>query len=129
MKYSPAPVPQQDEEIKRYLYGEVRKLREVLDLVDSSASFVRTESVGSSFAMSEGSSVVLADTTDGDVTLTLPQPSQGRRVTVKKVDAANTLTISPYGTETIDAATSHVITALNVSVTLVADEDTNWFIV
>ena len=129
MKYSPAPVPQEDQEIKRYLYGEVRKIREVLDLVDSSAEFRRTESVGSSFAMGDWSNVVLANTADGDVTVTLPQPSHNRTVTVKKTDAANTLTISPFNDETIEGATSYVITALNVSVSFVADESADWFII
>lgn len=129
MKYSPQPAPQDPEDLARYIYSEVRKIQQVLELVDSSAQYVRVESVSHDFAMAEWSNVVFVDSSATATTITLPQPYEGRRVTVKKVVAANTVTLVPNGSETIDGATSHVLSALNVSVSLVSDDTPNWKIV
>jgi hypothetical protein len=72
----------------------------------------------------------LVTTTAGDVTLTLPPASlhAGRRITVKKLVAANTLTIDPNGAETVDGAATLTLTAQWATRTLYCN-GTSWFVV
>ena len=62
------------------------------------------------------------------MTVTLPTPSAGARVRVKKIDAStNTVTVSPSGTETIDGASSHTISQQYETYEYVSD-GTNWYV-
>jgi len=71
---------------------------------------------------------VLVDASGGAVTITLPSPSSGGKVGVKKTDSStNTVTISPSGSETIDGASSLTIDTQYQSYTLISD-GTNWYI-
>jgi hypothetical protein len=68
-----------------------------------------------------------------DITLTLPSAiNTGKEITIKKVDAGNTLSIATTGGEEIDGidatATPLLITVLNESVTLISNES-NWEII
>jgi len=72
---------------------------------------------------------VLADASTAALTITLPSPTANAEVIVKKIDAtANTVTISPAATETIDGATSLVLDTQYEAYHLISD-GTNWFIV
>lgn len=58
--------------------------------------------------LTAGDDVVLVTTSGGSVTLTLPLASkhQGHTFVVKKMSAANTLTVQRSGSDTIDGATT-----------------------
>lgn len=74
--------------------------------------------------------VVLMDATAGNKTVNLPAAStaSGKEITVKKVDASgNTVTIDGDGSETIDGATTKVISSQWDSVTMVSN-GTAWYI-
>lgn len=75
---------------------------------------------------------VLANTTSGAFTLTLPSPTgiSGRIYTIKKVGGGLTraLTISPAGSETIDGGSSFIIYNDWTFVSLQTD-GTNWYII
>jgi len=72
---------------------------------------------------------VLADASAAALTITLPSPTANAEVIVKKIDAtANTVTISPAATETIDGATSLVLDTQYEAYHLISD-GTNWFII
>lgn len=62
--------------------------------------------------------VILVDTTAGNVTLNLPpaRDMSGHCVYVKKVVAANTVTIDPSGAELIDGAATFAFTTLNQTI-------------
>jgi len=71
---------------------------------------------------------VLADASAAAIVITLPSPIANAEVIVKKIDAtANTVTISPSATETIDGATSLVLDTQYEAYHLISD-GTNWFI-
>jgi len=83
--------------------------------------------VTANYTASDGE-IVLVDASGGAVTVTLPTPSNGARVRVKKIDAStNTVTVSPSGTETIDGASSHTISQKNEAYEYVSD-GTDWLI-
>jgi hypothetical protein len=64
--------------------------------------------------------LVVADTSGGDIVLTLPplESSQGARYSLKKTGAPNTLTISGQGSDTIDGQSSLVLRLENSSLSL-----------
>jgi hypothetical protein len=64
--------------------------------------------------------VIAADTTSGNVTLTLPIARNGKEFIIVKIIAANTLTILPSGTDTINGAASLAITIRWTSIWLKA---------
>ena len=74
--------------------------------------------------------VLLVDTTAGNVTLTLPPAvsSRGQWFEVKKLVAANTVTIDGYGAETIDGSATLAWTAQYQAYTVYSD-GTEWWVV
>jgi len=71
--------------------------------------------------------VVLANATGGAFAVTLPVPAAGVKVSVKKTDAsANAVTVSPHASETIDGASSVVISTQYESDDFLSD-GTNWW--
>jgi hypothetical protein len=72
--------------------------------------------------------VILGDTTSAGFTITLPTAvGATKQYTIKKIVAANTLTIASTS-GTIDGSASLAITAQYTALTFVSD-GTNWFIV
>jgi len=74
---------------------------------------------------------ILCDATSGSITINLPATSgiTGRRFTIKKIDASvNTITIDGNASETIDGATTKVLSAQWAHVTITND-GSNWFII
>ena len=74
----------------------------------------------------------LCDATSGNITINLPSASDYNNappITFKKIDAsANTVTIDGDGSETIDGATTKVLSAQYNSITIISDGE-NWWIV
>jgi len=72
--------------------------------------------------------IVLADASGGAITITLPSPSAGAKVEVKKTDSsANAVTVDGGGNN-IDSSGSFDITTQYESYTMVSD-GSNWYIV
>lgn len=72
---------------------------------------------------------VLADATSAGFTITLPVPTAGAQVWVKKVDAsANVVTVAPHAAEDVDGAASETLSQPYQSRVLVSD-GTDWWVV
>jgi hypothetical protein len=85
---------------------------------------------GGNYTVTSSDTVVFADATGGNTTITLPAASgvNGYRFYVKRIDGtSNTVTIARSGSDTIDGATSLSLDIRYMSVTLVSD-GTNWYI-
>ena len=75
--------------------------------------------------------VILVDASSAAVTITLPSPTKGHVLIIKKIDSsANTVTVqvADTTTQTIDGATSQTLSTQWESVTVVSD-GTNWYII
>jgi hypothetical protein len=99
--------------------------------VDVQGSFAyAVTSVSTNTTLDATHCVVLVDATSGNITITLPAAGTANRriYIVKKIDAtANTVTIDGNGSETIDGATTQVISAQWASYT-VQSNGTNFFV-
>ena len=76
-------------------------------------------------------SIVLADASRGNITLTLPETSSNTNkiLRIKKVDSSsNYVIVTPYNSETIDGESSVQITTQWTALTLVCN-GINWFII
>ena len=85
----------------------------------------------SPYTVTEGDFTILADATDGAVTVALPAVTgqEGRTLNIKKVDAsANAVTLDGDGSETIDGSTTAAISTENVSLTVQAAAS-GWYII
>jgi hypothetical protein len=107
-----------------------------VDDTDSTATLETTASgtshsstsTASDYTASDGD-LVLVDASGGPVTVTLPSPSDGQVVDVKKTDTSeNPVTIATPNTETIDGQSSHSFSGDYVSRTIACD-GTNYYIV
>jgi len=74
--------------------------------------------------------VILADTSTASFWISFPTAfdNSGKVFTVKKTAAANTVTLNPFSTQTIDGATTKVLSAQWESVTFISD-GANWLII
>jgi|GEM_PF-811995 len=89
-----------------------------------------TSAKTSNYTVSGSDTVIFADATSGNVTITLPAAASfsGYRFYVKRIDnAANTCTIARSSTDTIDGVTSFTLDVQYTSVMLVSN-GTAWFI-
>jgi hypothetical protein len=86
--------------------------------------------VTSTYTLSLNDALVFADATSGSFSITLKpaRECEQKRVTIKKTTAANTVTIDPNGSETIDGAATYALSAQYASVELVSYNG-NWWIV
>jgi len=98
-----------------------------IDALDRQIAFgggqaVATRSVSATGAILDRDHVVMADSTAGAITLTLPAAASvpGRVVTVKRVAGGNNVTVQADGADTLDGGTNVVLTALYDAVRLVA---------
>ena len=98
--------------------------------IKDTASGVRIKSVTNNYTALWGDTVLLVNASGGNITITLPDSAEvavaknemGKLFYIKKVDAsANTVTIDPYSTQTIDGAGTYVINTQYDSVTIVSD--------
>ena len=66
--------------------------------------------------------IVLVDASGGNVTVTLPTPTDATATIIKRIDgSANTVTIATPGSETIDGDSERTVTAQYVSRELMSD--------
>ena len=92
-------------------------------------AFTTTGPITASTYAATWDEVIIADTSGGSITVTLPSPTNVGQVTLKKAASANTLTIARPGSESIDGSASNLdVTAENVSRTLVSDGTDYWVI-
>jgi len=100
--------------------------------VDASIGLGNIQTVTSaSFTADETDAIILADATSNNITINLPAVSgiTRRHYVIKKTDAtANTVTIDPNGAETIDGATTRVISTQNEAAWIVTN-GTAWFVI
>lgn len=83
------------------------------------------------YTITGNDTVIFADATSGNVTVTLPLASglPGYRFYVKRIDGSgNTVTVQRTSSDTIDGETSHTLGVQYMSVTLVSN-GSNWFII
>lgn len=86
-------------------------------------------SVSASGNILRDDNILLVNSTSGNITLTLPDPSFNSTVTVKKTVNLNKIIINPFLTELIDGSSSSLeIKNINTSVILTSD-GTNWYII
>ncbi len=95
------------------------------------AIFAVSTQTGTSYTITSSDTVVIADASSNNVTITLPAASgvTGYRYYVKRKDgSANTVTIARTGSDTIDGATSQTLNQQYTSATVVSD-GSNWYII
>lgn len=86
-----------------------------------------TKSVSSDYTP-ENYEVVVADASNGDITVTLPSPRDDLHITVLKIsDSGNTVTIATPGTETINGQSNNTIDIQYNNREIVSD-GSNYFI-
>lgn len=98
-------------------------------ILDSSATYKLVSKTASYTAANE--SIILVDASSGAVAINMPASSglSGREYIIKKTDSySSTVTITPDGSETIDGASSYVISDQYSGITIVSD-GSNWFVV
>lgn len=90
-----------------------------------------TSSKNSNYTITSSDTVIMADATGGNVTITLPVASgvSGYRFFVKRTDgSANSVSVARSGADTIDGATSQSLSIQYTSLTVVSD-GSNWYII
>lgn len=97
---------------------------------DSSAGFSTATKTGN-YTITGTDTVIFADATSGNVTITLPAASglAGYRFYVKRIDnSGNTCTVARTASDTIDGATSQSLQLQYTSITIVSDGSA-WYII
>jgi hypothetical protein len=115
---------------KTFLAGSTGSANSTVQVEGSLALAIKT--ISSNYTVTAADNTILANTTTGALTVTLPAPTNfaGRIYTIKKIGSGgidNDLTISP-ASGTIDGGTSYKIYNDWTFVTLQTD-GTNWFII
>ncbi len=90
-----------------------------------------TASKTTDYTVTNSDTVIFADSTSGNVTITLPAASglSGYRFYVKRIDgSANTVSVARTGGDTIDGQTSISMPLQYMSLTLVSN-GSNWYII
>ena len=98
--------------------------------LDGRVSFA-VNSVMANYTATASDRVILCDATGNSITVSLPSASgiTGRVYTIKRIDSsANTVTIDPDGSETIDGASTYSLSSQWDFVTIVSD-GSNWVII
>jgi len=97
----------------------------------NAASFGTARSVTASTSIVSSDFAIIADSTAGAITVSLPPAAtaNGRIFFVKRVNAGlNSVTVDPFGSETIDGASTHVLTLQWHRVEIISN-GTAWFII
>jgi hypothetical protein len=97
---------------------------------DVASPTFNTATKTTNYTITGNDTVIFADATSGNVTITLPLASglPGYRFYVKRIDdSANTVTIQRSSNDTIDGETSHTLDVQYMSVTLVSNGSA-WYI-
>lgn len=94
-----------------------------------SGAYVNRSSVSSNTILTNNSDAVLVSAASGAVSITLPSPSNGKLIYVKKTDStSNAVNIIPSGVDTIDGNPRYSLLGQYDTVQMVSD-GTNWFII
>jgi hypothetical protein len=88
----------------------------------------RLTSADSPYDMNVNDSILICDTTGGSITINLLPALdwQEKRISIKKIIAANTVTIEPSGAETIDDAANLAFAAQYACIELVSENGEVW---
>jgi hypothetical protein len=86
-----------------------------------------TKNISTNYSILRDDSILIVNTTSGDITLTLPLPSLKTSLNIKKIVNVNKITINPNASELIDGDINLIITKENSNVSLVSN-GTNWYI-
>jgi hypothetical protein len=88
----------------------------------------RLTSADSPYDMNVNDSILICDTTGGSITINLLPALdwQEKRISIKKIISANTVTIEPSGAETIDDAANLAFTAQYACIELVSENGEVW---
>jgi hypothetical protein len=101
------------------------------DRIDRLGSYVNVVTKTGDYTMTELDDVVLADTTGGSFTVTLPSAVgiTGRRFTLKKAEilTTNAVTFATSGGQTIDGSPSRVL--FNDLPATVISDGANWLVI
>jgi len=91
---------------------------------------MKAETISATTTLSGNNNIILANSTAGNIMLTLPPAANcsNRVYTIKKISAANTVTLDGNAAELIDGATTYVMSTQYVSVTIVSN-GSQWYIV
>ncbi len=127
--YTPTPIPLATftEEQEEYLSSELRSISRV-----SKAQL--TEDIqtvtSSTYSIIIRDYIIFLDGTSNTVAATLPlaQGLRNKRFLLKCIDATNTCSFSPGGSDTIDGSTSSITLLLNKFVEVISDGQ-NWEII
>lgn len=87
-------------------------------------------SSSSPYTVLAGDGMVSCDTTSGNITVNLYTAvgNQGKRIIIKKTVAANTVTIDPNSTETIDGQSTYTLVGIYDFITIISN-GSNWQVV
>jgi len=73
--------------------------------------------------------IVLADTTKGNITITLPPAEMGLRFIIKRTyGSVNSLTVDAYGSETIDGSTTKILPNQYDTLYVLSDNNGWWIL-
>lgn len=98
------------------------------ELSDLSTAFTQVQSETGSYTASDGD-IVLADASSDTIIITLPSPSSGDIVSIKKTDSSsNTVIIETPGSETIDGQASLSLGS-QYSARTIASDGTDYYII
>lgn len=86
-----------------------------------------SKTISVNYSILRDDSILLVDSTPGNLTLTLPPPGLKTTVNIKKIASVNKITINPNSTELIDGDTNLILTKINSNVVLVSNGN-NWYI-
>lgn len=94
-----------------------------------SGTYFNVASTSANITLTDTNDVVLASAASGAITITLPSPTSGKQLTIKKTDSTvNSVTVSPSGGQTIDGGASYSLNTQYQSISLVTD-GSNWYLV
>ena len=94
-----------------------------------SGSYLNRSSVSSNTVLTNNNDVVLVSAASGVIAITLPSPSDGKLIYVKKTDSTvNAVNIIPSGVDTIDGNPRYSLLGQYDAVQMISD-GTNWFII
>ena len=90
----------------------------------------RLTNADSPYEMNLNDGVLICDATSGNIVINLKPAREWeqKKLTIKKISSANTVTVTPNGSETIDGASSKSITAQYASDDYVTQDGNVWVI-
>jgi hypothetical protein len=95
---------------------------------ESELPYRTTATVTTDYTATAGE-IILADASAGPLTITLPAPAEALILTVKKIDAQETVTVATPGTETIDGDSTVSLTAADQWQTVkITSNGTDYFV-